>query len=345
MLTFILLVTLIIIAATVACNQARKPIFGPKFEVLAFYEKGWNDLTYGYPSLTKHYKDFDILIPYWYTVNQDGSIDYSKIGYEQKVEDFAKKNKQFKLVPLFNNGKGSPDMLLDKNTRAAAVKNIVKKVTDHDYAGVNIDFELLPPESKDGLTAFIGELSKELKPKKKILSVSVFPKSDGVEELGAAYDYGALSKYADFITIMTYDKHSDSSEAGAIAPYDWVERNIAIALKSIPKEKLTVCIGAYGYDWPVPASAGETEYIGLKEALQRANQHGAKIQWDNSSQSPFYTYAADDGTKHEVWFESGSSASRKIALAKKYGLRGVAIWRIGFEDEDYWKSLLGAIKK
>ena len=340
-----MLATLIITAAAAACNQARKPIFKPKFEVLAFYEKGWNDLTYGYPSLAKHYQDFDVLVPYWYTVNQDGSISYSNIGYEQQVEDFAKKHNQFKLVPLFNNGKGSPDVLLDNNTRAVAVKNIVKKVTDHNYAGVNIDFELLPPEAKNGLIAFISDLSKELKPKKKILSVSVFPKSDGGEEFGAAYDYGAIAKYADFITIMTYDKHSDSSEAGSVAPYDWVEKNIQIALKSIPKEQLTVCIGAYGYDWPVPASAGETEYIGLKEALQRASKHGAKIQWDDSTQSPFYTYTADDGTKHEVWFESGQSAARKIALAKKYGLRGIAIWRIGFEDEDYWKNLKDAIKK
>lgn len=130
-----------------------------------------------------------------------------------------------------------------------------------------------------------------------------------------------------------------------MAPYGWVEENIKFAAKSIPKNKIAVCIGAYGYDWPVPTSAGDIEYIGLKEALDRAQEKGAKIQWDDDSQSPFFTYTADNGTEHKVWFENGYSAAKKIALAKELGIHGIAIWRMGFEDAEYWNQVRKELQK
>jgi len=345
-LVSIMIVGLILIIFKAGCAPNKKPfsISEKELQVIAFYEKGWNDLTYGYPSLEKHYKDIDILVPYWYTLHGDGSLGISEIGFEEKVVRFIEEHPEIKLIPLINNEVDVQTMITDEKVRTTAINNIVKKILDNNFAGVNIDFELLPPEVKDDFTAFIRDLSKQLKENDKIISVSVFPKLDGLEDLGAPYDYKALAKYADFITIMTYDKHYESSDAGSIAPYKWVEDNIQNALKSIPKNKLVVCIGAYGYDWPVPTSAGETEYIGLKQALQLAEQQGIDIQWDDDSQSPFFTYWSD-GTKHEVWFENGSSINRKVALAKKHDIRGVAIWRIGFENDEYWDKLREALKK
>jgi spore germination protein YaaH len=327
------------------CNPSKKPIPAPKakLQVLAFYEKGWNKLTYGYPSLKAHYKDITTLMPYWYTLNMDGSLKVSAVGLERNVVTFMRKHPNIKLLPLINKDPNSQVVLTDPAMRKVSVDNIVKMVMDNKYDGVNIDFELLPAKNRDDLTVFIRDLADRLHKQNKMVSVSVMPKLDGLEEIGAAYDYGALGKLADFITIMTYDKHSAGSKPGSVSPYKWVEKNIKEALKSIPANKLVVCIGAYGYDWPVPKTS-ETKYIGMREAQQRANSHKAKVKWDDESQSAFFNYW-DGGVKHEVWFENGFSITRKVALAKRYGIRGVAIWRMGFEDETYWKKLRQAVNK
>lgn len=338
---------LIIIFAVIqlnGCNPSKKPLTNqPKFQVLGFYEKGWNNLNYGFPSLKAHYKEISILIPYWYTLQTDGTIKTSVIGLEPEVIAFTRQHPELKVLPLINKDVASQAVLTDPALRMASINNIVKTVIDNKFDGINIDFELLPAQNRDDLTVFVRDLAKRLHSQNKMVSVSVMPKLDGLEEIGAAYDYGALGQLADFITIMTYDKHSGGSKPGSVSPYKWVDKNIREALKSIPANKLVVCIGAYGYDWPTPQGA-EPQYIGLREAQQLADSHKAKIQWDDESQSAFFFYW-DGGVKHEVWFENGFSITRKVRLAKKYGLRGVAIWRMGFEDEQYWVKLREAVKR
>lgn len=41
---------------------------------------------------------------------------------------------------------------------------------------------------------------------------------------------------------------------------------------------------------------------------------------------------------HEVWVEDGASASARLVLASRYGIRGVASWRLGLEDERVWPA-------
>ena len=37
-----------------------------------------------------------------------------------------------------------------------------------------------------------------------------------------------------------------------------------------------------------------------------------------------------------MWFESTDSLKAKLKLVEKYGLGGIAIWRLGQEDAGYW---------
>lgn len=339
-------VILLIIGFSISKSMGpnQKPLIPQKrIQVMAFYEKGWNKFTYGIPSLKKHYRDINVLMPYWYTLQTNGNLKISAVGFESEVVKFMQKHPEVKLMPLINKDTSNQNVLSDPQIRNSAINTIVKTVMDNNYSGVNIDFELLPKETRDDLTVFIRDLAKRLHAQNKMVSVSVMPKLDGLEEIGAAYDYGALGALTENITIMTYDKHAAGTGPGSVAPYQWVEKNIKEALKYIPAEKLTVCIGAYGYDWPIKGN-GEVNYISMKEALQIAKQHKASIKWDDASQSAFFNYWAGSA-QHQVWFENGFSVARKVALAKKYGLRGVAIWRMGFEDEQYWTKLREAVNE
>jgi spore germination protein len=329
---YVILAILLLMAAILPAGCARPRDFG----IMGFYEKGWDDLTYGYPVLEKHYQSLIALMPFWYTVQGDGNIEEQEI--EPEVAELLKQNKETKLLPLLNNGKGVGDKLNDADFRSTVVDNIETLINDNDYDGVNIDFELIPPESRDGLTALIKELSERMR--NKSISVSVFPLVDVTEDVNGAYDYEALAKSADYLTIMTYDKHEESSDPGPVAPYDWVEENLDTALSMIGKEKIVLCIGAYGYDWPTGGEA-EAQYMGLREILALADDKGAQIEWDEQSQSPHFTYDDEDGVTHEVWFENGESAAKKGQLGKDRNIRGAAIWRMGFEDDDYWDNISG----
>jgi spore germination protein YaaH len=49
--------------------------------------------------------------------------------------------------------------------------------------------------------------------------------------------------------------------------------------------------------------------------------------------------APDTPQSHEVWIEDSQSAAARIELAERQHLRGVAAWRLGFEDPNVWPLL------
>ena len=64
---------------------------------------------------------------------------------------------------------------------------------------------------------------------------------------------------------------------------------------------------------------------------------GAVPQWDAASSSPYFSYAADNGTSHVVWYENAESIPLKSTLAVSYNLAGVSVFALGFEDQTFWE--------
>ncbi|ACL70927.1 chitinase [Halothermothrix orenii H 168] len=304
-------------------------------EILGFYVNWLTPYANSYDAMVSNHRYVDMVAPFWFTANPDGTIKSRYGGHQYEVDSFSKRQ-GLELLPLINNNQKNNMILVDSDVRSKTIKNIVKLVEKYNYNGVNIDFEFIPPWTRNGYTQFIKELSSELNKKNKKLTISVFPKIDVPMELQGAYDYAALGKLVDRVVIMTYDHHWPSGDPGPIAPINWVEKNIKYALEYIPNEKLLIGVANYGYDWP---EGGPGRPISAKEAMNLAREKGVKVQWDTPSQSPYFYYQDNSGIKHEVWFESSSSLAFKLELVKKYNLKGIAIWRLGNGTDRFWEII------
>ncbi|HHU92753.1 MAG TPA: glycoside hydrolase family 18 [Halanaerobiaceae bacterium] len=302
-------------------------------EVLGFYVNWLTPGANSYDSLKENWQSIDMVAPFWYTLQTDGEIRTRYGGYQYEVDSFAR-NRNIQVLPLINNSQENTLMLTDPEIRAKAVYNIVDLVQKYNFAGVNIDFELLPSWARNSYTAFIKQLSTELKKINKLTTISVFPKIDVPLELQGAYDYAALAPLVDRIVIMTYDKHWSTGPAGPIAPINWVEENIQYALEYIPAEKIILGVANYGYDW----TGGYGQDLSSKEALNLANKKGAEIKWHDIYQTPYFYYWENE-RKHEVWFENSNSLAFKLDLVNKYNLKGIGIWRLGNENTDFWETI------
>lgn len=117
----------------------------------------------------------------------------------------------------------------------------------------------------------------------------------------------------------------------AVAPINQVRRVVEYAVTQIPAAKIDLGIPNYGYDWPLPFERGVTQAktIGNVEAIRIAIEQEATIQFDNLSQSPFFTYLdRESGISHEVWFEDVRSLQAKFDLINEFNLRGCGYWQI-----------------
>lgn len=232
-------------------------------------------------------------------------------------------------------------LLRDPAHRARAVEEILHLVRSHQYDGINLDLENVDPRDRDHLTAFVSELRSALAPAGYLLTVAVPAKvgEDPHHQWSGAFDYPALGRLADYIIIMTYDEHWAGGAPGPVASLPWVERVVVYARQQMLPGKIVLGLAAYGYDWPT--AGGAARALSARQAMALAQANNVTVQWDDTAQTPYFSYWSG-GTQRVVHFENRYSAAFKLALARREGLAGIALWRMGLEEPDLWQALVAA---
>ncbi len=232
-------------------------------------------------------------------------------------------------------------ILHDPAATARHVDEIVAHAVAQRWDGVTIDYEELHGRDRDAFTEFVRALAARLHDRGKKLAVDVFAKHHdaGYDERNLAQDYAALGAAADEIRLMAYDFHWETSNPGPIAPIEWVRSVVEYAVSVVPRDKVTLGIPLYGYDW----SAGGAQPISWARASWLASEFGTGINRDQDSGAPWLTYVAD-GTEHTVWFEDAESVRAKVDIAQDYGIRGVFLWMYGPADPGVWSLLSSRVE-
>ena len=321
----------------------RKPAGVTRPEVLGFFENGWSPV-FGdsFPSVKKRPDLIDTISPFWYSIRTDGSLWPQEV--RQEVIDFARKH-QIRLVPLFNLLQSSGNeagFLADPAARTRAIQAIVAEVRQRGYDGVNIDFELLPPSAEPAMSEFIRQLDRAL-PAGKRLDISAFPKVDVDPSVHGGHNWRVFGQHADQIILMAYDRHYLGSEPGPVSPAGWVEGNLQEMFNAgVPGNKILLGVGAYGYDWPAGAGPGNeasSTPVPLRQVRRILDRHGIQPRWDPQSRNPHFTYPGEGGQSREVWYLDERVLRQRLDLVRKYSLGGIAIWRLGYEDDAFWNVI------
>lgn len=219
----------------------------------------------------------------------------------------------------------------DARVRQNLIQNLLATVKEKGYDGVDVDFEYILPENREGYAAFVAELREVMHANGYTVSVALAPKTSAAQKglLYEGMDYALLGEAADSVFLMTYEWGYAYSEPMAVAPVNKVREVLDYAVTEIPREKILMGIPNYGYDWTLPYEKGVTRarLIGNVEAVRIATEYGAQIGFDEVAMSPHFTYW-NQGVQHEVWFEDARSIRAKMDLVKEYGFKGFGYWNL-----------------
>lgn len=288
--------------------------------------------TWGYIHHSSHLTDnyLETVIPAYSVISitgfrlaADGSLKTEPAILIKRTIALTKKH-SIKLYPLisFKSADGGHRLLKSKSARERAIQSIAGLTREHNFSGIHLDFEYLPPEDSKKLGDFLSEL-KAL-PFKGSITMAIFPPVEFPEKWSRFHDLALIGAYADEIVLMGYDLHSTQTGPGPVTDPVWVEKNIRAVLKHIKAERLWLGIPAYGYRW----CGGKAVALSAKQAVKLARVYQAKR---DRSQNVYYSYAMSGQPCH-VYASDSQTRAILTRLALTYGLAGTAMWRLGLED-------------
>jgi cellulose synthase/poly-beta-1,6-N-acetylglucosamine synthase-like glycosyltransferase/peptidoglycan/xylan/chitin deacetylase (PgdA/CDA1 family)/spore germination protein YaaH len=322
----------------------------------AFYVS-WDAASYS--SLREYARQIDLLFPTWLQVlTPDGHLQgvdsetnamfdvvhgQTVHPVDDKVMTFLKaEDTDMEVFPVVQNFDGTDFVpgvsafLMDPQARANFRREIGLFLASDHYRGLMIDFESFPKKAQPGYVALLNELSSDLHAKGLKLYVSVQVRNED-------FDYKAVSAAVDGVVIMNYDEHFPGGTSGPVASQDWFIDNLESAVKEIPKEKLIVAIGNYGYDWVERPKIGKLpdgvadKSVSVQEAWIGSRDAEEDIDYDGDALNPHFSYRDDDNFRHDVWFLDAVTALNEMRSAQTLGIQTFALWRLGSEDRSLWR--------
>ncbi len=294
----------------------------PSEKVTAFTTGGSAALA----SLQHVASSVSILDPVGLSLGGDGSL----LGNVSSTGAATAEVQHMAVMPVIQNAFSDPsgiEALLGSGVlETQFIDSARSRVTAGRYAGVNIDFENIPPSLRDEFTAFIGELATSFHAVGKQVSVDI-----PVSTLGspnAAYDDAALSHEADAVIIMAYDENTTPGVPGPVAGETWVWETLAGMLPGMAVSHVVLGLPLYGRVWSgtevhscaTPVCEGEV--LALPDAFITEDFADPSVLLAGTDASGAAVTAAVS-TEETV-------AAAAIAAARNH-LAGIAVWSLGEE--------------
>ncbi len=228
-------------------------------------------------------------------------------------------------------------ILATEGLQQRCIENILQSLPTFT-AGVHIDFEGVEASYRIAYNFFLESLSAALHNQGQLLTISLPAKRSKWEAQG--YDFAEIGRICDAITIMTFDEHFAEGSSGPVASLPWMTQALDYAINLIPRGKILLGTPVYGYDW----SNSPAELVPMRDIPALITKTQARVLWSDSAVEPYFYYW-QGRDKHAVWFENEISSKIRLGFVKTYRIRGIAIWRFGYETKSFWQGITTKFKR
>lgn len=308
-------------------NLSTTSIFSDSLGIRAAFYVTWYNQSF--TSLKKNISKINLVIPEWFFIDPDADTLYSKM--DERAFNLIKAS-GVKVMPMLSNyykdnfnGASLHRILNSPTKEKKLIEDLIKVLKQNNFAGVNVDFEELQETHNENLSKFQKDLYTRLHAEGLLVTQNVMPFNED-------YNYTELSKFNDYIFLMAYDEHSETTKAGPICSQKWVEAAVENLCKKVTPSKVVLNIAAYGFDW----SKDTVEKVTYQEALATARESDGIVDFDNDTYNLHFQYYDGKDQIHEVHFVDAATNFNTLRYATEYGLAGTALWHLGAEDNRIW---------
>ena len=325
------------------------------------------------------------VMPFWYTMKYNPTSKKMRItdlytpfvgskGAKPSVVIDSLTALGVKAIPTITDGTEEnvlSGLMADPKSRAEMVTLITALVVNNNFAGIDLDFEGFAFTDKSSTwkktavswVALVKDLSKSLRAKNKLLSVSTPYVWNPTEARKGYYFYewAKIGPYIDRLRFMGYDY--SVARPGPIGPLAWTEKTIQYAVTAMPSSKVYLGLPGYVRNWITavdgvcPANVAKVYKVNARTehpmSWVRDNRGplGFVPQYNEEHQEMTFNYqrqyngqtatglSTSCTVKRTVWYQDQRALTVRAALVTKYKLAGIAMWTLGMEDENAYDGI------
>ena len=286
-------------------------------------------------SVVMENSNMNVISPTWFSLKStDGDIrSIATQSYVDKAHNMGME--VWALVDNFDKDVSTYQTLSKTTSRTNLIRNLMSEVLKYDIDGINVDFEEVSYDAGEPFVQFIRELSIECRKEGIVLSVDNYvPRASTTH-----YNRKEQGIVADYVIIMGYDEHWGSGGvAGSVASLGFVEDGIVQTLEDVPANKVINALPFYTRVWKTNGDKVTSEALDMETAWNFIKKNGVNMTWDATA-GQNYGEIQLGNTFYQIWMEDKDSIESKLAVMKKYGIGGVAAWKLGYETSDIWDKI------
>jgi peptidoglycan-N-acetylglucosamine deacetylase len=280
-------------------------------------------------SVRQHASQLDAIVYGW--IPLDSSTGQPFDLYVDTLSKSAPLNvERMALVTSYHGNRFHPETVRrlagDVAALASTASGIASRASGHEYSGLVLDFEGMAAPDLPALRTVIGTIADSARAHGVRHVVLAIPAVDT-----AGYPTRAFTPLVDQVLVMLYDQHWSGSPPGPVAAPDWARQALAQRVADVGASRVVAGVPLYGYLWPAgrpgqPISYGEAQRLAL--------EGGTTLSRDPASVS----LTASRVGEWQLWIGDASLVRRMVVDAQTLGVATVALWRLGLEDPEIWRS-------
>jgi len=241
------------------------------------------------------------------------------------------------------------NLLVSPEIQEKHIQEIVRFVVENHYPGIDIYYREFNAELKDDYVNFIRKLADALHKEGKILSIRVDLPVQIAEDRWdtGIYDWKALGEAVDIFKVPAIPDPKAFAPGGqmeqmlfwAVGQVNRYKLQLLISTRSVERVGRTIffkpyteALEAFGASLKADkamALPGEEVSFTLEGLAQATG-----IQYDQNTGNYWFSYTDQAGKEHIVWLENAASIARKLQLAHRFNLRGVAVQNLLDEENE-----------
>ena len=294
-------------------------------------------------------------LPYltYVTIYNYRTTKYGEIMSYFDDSEIIQVSKEYGTIPLMMvtslSLEGYPDIDIAKSILSSnesqenQANNLLNILKSKGYLGINFIFDYLTASNLIQHQNLITYLSKRIKSEGYLffLTINTNLKYANSKLPYEEIDYTTINKLVTNITFLQFIWGVNYGPPEPGNSIDTLRIFTNYIITKIPPDTVAIGYSLISYDWELPYIPVKSyaNALSINSALNTARMEKSRIQFDDISQSPFFTYRLYDygnESSHIVWTIDARSISALIKLISEKEVTGTCLWNLMFYFPQLW---------